>query len=77
MHIMNTLLTWGSIILGVLFVIIAFVYGSTPAGSLPAMMPGFEIGSAHIHYKHAIGSLIVGLGLFAFAWFSSAPKHIH
>ncbi len=74
---MNTLLTWGSIIGGVLFIIIAFVYISTPAGSLPVIMPGFEIGSAHIHYKHAIGSLIVGLALFAFAWFSSAPKKIN
>lgn len=70
---MKNILTWGSVILGVLCVVAAVVYFITPAGSLPSFMPGFLTGSSIIHYKHALGSLIVGLALFAFAWFKSAP----
>jgi hypothetical protein len=70
---MKKLLTWGAVLLGVFFIGCAVVYFITPAGSLPSLMPGFEAESATIHYKHAIGSLIVGLALFAFAWFKGAP----
>jgi len=35
--------------------------------------PGYEAGSAHIQYKDGVASLILALGLFAFAWFSGAP----
>lgn len=71
---MNKPLVWGSVILGFLFIIIAIVYFVTPAGSLPSFMPGFQAGAANIHhYKHAIGALILGLALFAFAWFKGAP----
>jgi hypothetical protein len=75
MH-MNKLLTWGAIILGIVGMVCAYVYVTTPAGSLPGFMPGFESGVTTIHYKHAIGSFILALALFAFAWFKSAPaKH--
>ena len=70
---MNKLLVWGSVLLGVVFIIIAIIYFITPAGSLPSMMPGFAAGATNIHYKHAIGSVIVALALFAFAWFKGAP----
>lgn len=70
---MNKLLMWGSVLLGVILVVIAVVYLITPAGSLPSIMPGFQAGSAHVHYKHALGSFILGLALFAFAWFKGAP----
>jgi hypothetical protein len=70
---MNKTLMFGSVVLGIVFVIFAGVYVVTPAGSLPSFMPGFQTGVVAIHYKHAIGSLILGLALFAFAWFKSAP----
>ena len=60
-------------VLGVVFLVLAAVYWLTPAGSLPAFLPGFHAGSAHVHLRHALGSLIVALGLFAFAWFRRAP----
>lgn len=60
-------------LLGIIFIIISVVYSMTPAGSLPGLMPGFQAGATTIHYKHAIGSLILGLALFAFAWFKGAP----
>jgi hypothetical protein len=47
------------------------MYWFVPAGSLPSFIPGFIAGSAYIHVKHAIVSLIIALVLFAFAWFQS------
>jgi hypothetical protein len=70
---MKNIVTIGSIVLGLLFIIVAGMYVLTPAGSLPTFMPGFQAGSLTIHYKHAIGSCIVGLALFVYAWFTSAP----
>jgi hypothetical protein len=61
-------------ILGVVFLALAAFYWLTPAGSLPAFLPGFEAGSDHVHFKHGLGALILALALFAFAWFQSAPE---
>ena len=58
--------------LGIVFIAVALMYWLTPAGSLPAFFPGFEAGSSHVHVRHALGSLLLALGLFAFAWFQSA-----
>jgi hypothetical protein len=55
-------------LLGVLFLAVAAVYWLVPVGSLPSFFPGFQAGSAHIASKHAIGSLIIALVLFTFAW---------
>jgi len=71
---MNRTLTGLAVILGILFVILGIVYWMVPAGSLPGFLPGFEAGSAAIHFKHGLGSVIVGLALFAFAWFQSGPR---
>ena len=64
----------GAVVLGVICIIASFVYFTTVAGHLPAWLPGHEAGSIHIHHKHGIGTLILGLGLFAYAWFKSAPE---
>jgi hypothetical protein len=53
-------------LLGVLFLAIAAMYWFVPASGLPSFFPGFKAGSAHIAVKHAIGSLIIALVLFAF-----------
>ncbi|MBV9349723.1 MAG: hypothetical protein JO026_03150 [Patescibacteria group bacterium] len=71
---MNKLLVWCAVILGVIFLIGSFMYFTTSAGALPGFMPGFQTGATNIHYKHAIASLLVGVALFAFAWFQSKPK---
>jgi hypothetical protein len=72
---MNTkTITIGSIILGILFVALALEYWLVPAGSLPTFFPGYEAASTHIHFKHGLGSIILALGLFAFAWFKSGKK---
>jgi|GEM_PF-477937 len=72
---MQKILTWGSVALGVLLVAIAVMYFVTPSGNLPAYMPGFISGGTNIHFKHGIGALILGVALFAFAWFQSAPSY--
>lgn len=61
-------------IVGVLFVVLAGLYWTTPAGSLPTWIPGYEFGVSTIHVKHGIGALFLGLGAFAFAWFQSGKK---
>jgi hypothetical protein len=71
---MKKTLTWGSVVLGLLLIVVAIVYFITPSGNLPTMMPGFISGGTNIHYKHGIGALVLGLAFFAFAWFQSAPS---
>lgn len=61
-------------VVGVAFVGLAVYYWMTPSGSLPAWLPGFEAGSAHIHLKHGIASLLLGLASFAYAWFGTGKK---
>jgi hypothetical protein len=61
-------------LLGVLFLVIAAMYWFVPAGGLPSFFPGFKPDSAHIAAKHAIGSLIIALVLFAFAWLQSRRR---
>ncbi len=67
----NKLLSTLLVLLGVLFIALAFVYWFTPAGSLPGFLPGFIAGSTKIHYKHGIGSFLLGVASFVFVWFRS------
>jgi len=64
----------GAAIVGILLLIIAYVYFTTPAEALPHFMPGFSAGSTHVHLKHAVASLLLGLAAFALAWFQSGKK---
>ncbi len=61
-------------LVGVLLVILAIVYWVTPAGSLPAFLPGYLAGSSTIHVKHGIGALLLGLAAFAYVWFQGGKK---
>jgi len=62
-----------AVFLGIVFIILAVVYFITPAHALPVFLPGHDT-TSKIHFKHGIGSLILGLGLLAFAWFQSGKK---
>ena len=57
---------------GILFAAVTAFYWLTPADSLPAFFPGFKAGSEHVHVRHALGSVVLALGLFALAWLQSA-----
>ena len=61
-------------LLGVLFLAVAAMYWFVPASGLPSFFPGFKAGSDHIAVKHAIGSLVIALVLFAFAWLQSRRR---
>jgi hypothetical protein len=62
------------IVLGVVFLIIGYIYATHSAGKLPSFFPGYTAGSSHVHIKHSIASFIVGIACFVFAWFKSGPK---
>ena len=59
---------------GAVFLALAVYYWITPAEALARVLPGYQAGSVHIHYKHGLGLLIVALGLFAVAWFRLGPR---
>lgn len=61
-------------LLGIVFLVMSFIYFTTPANALPHFLPGYDIAVSRSHYKHGVASLILGLGCFAFAWFQSGKK---
>lgn len=65
------LLVWLAIVAGVALIVLAVVYWTEPAKSLPSFFPGHQAGSAHHHVKHGIASFLVGLACFVFAWFNT------
>ena len=68
------LLSTLALLVGLLLVVVALVYWISPAASLPHFFPGFTAGSTQRHVKHGLASLIVALGLFAYAWFQTGKK---
>lgn len=63
-----------SSIIGLILILLAFVYWLTPANSLPSYLPGYDPNLSRIHFKHGLGSFILGLGAFVYAWFKSGKK---
>jgi hypothetical protein len=56
-------------LVAIICIIAAVMYFVMPAGQLPTFMPGYEAGSAHIHLKHAIIALVLGVILIVIGWF--------
>jgi hypothetical protein len=56
-------------ILAIICVIAAVMYFVMPAGQLPAFMPGYEVGSVHVHVKHGVIALAAAVVLFLIGWF--------
>lgn len=67
-----------AILIGVLLIVVAIIYFSTPEHSLPSFFPGHASASSpeasHHHTKHGIAALVVAFACFAFAWFQTGPK---
>lgn len=61
-------------IVGVVLIALAAVYWTTPAGALPAFLPGHEPHSLVHHTKHGLAALILGVFCFVLAWFQTGPK---
>ncbi len=56
-------------ILAIICIIAAVMYFVMPAGQLPTFMPGYEVGSVHVHIKHAVIALVGAVVLFLIGWF--------
>jgi hypothetical protein len=62
---MKAVVVSGAILVGLIFIGLAALYWLTPAGNLPAYVPGYEQGSTRVHVTHGVGMLIIGLIAFA------------
>ena len=63
-----------AIIVGLVFIYIAYLYLTTPANLLPSFLPGYDPTLTKTHFKHAVGTLSIGIASFIFAWFASGKK---
>ena len=59
-----------AVILGLAFAVVAIVYWTMPAGSLPGFLPGFEAGSTLVHVKHGIAAAAAAVLCFGFGWYA-------
>ncbi|MDB5161370.1 MAG: hypothetical protein JWO96_750 [Candidatus Saccharibacteria bacterium] len=62
------------VLAGLLFIALGVYYWVTKAGDLPSFVPGHEAGSTHIHTKHGLAAVILGIGSWVLAWFISGSK---
>jgi hypothetical protein len=60
--------------LGIILIIVAVVYLTVPADSLPAFFPGHEAGLTRVRMKHGIASGVVGVVLLAIGWYVGRSK---
>jgi hypothetical protein len=59
---------------GVILLIVAIIYFTTPASSLPAFFPGHVAApTTTVHIKHGIAAGLLAVACFVFAWFNSGP----
>lgn len=63
-----------AVVIGALFVILAFVYWTTPASALPSYLPGYDPVMNTVHFKHGLGAIIVAAAFFVFVWFRTGKK---
>jgi hypothetical protein len=62
------------VIVAIGFIALGVVYFTTPAHSLPALMPGHEAHSTHHHIKHGIAMVGLAVLILIAAWFTTAPE---
>jgi hypothetical protein len=63
-----------AVILGIVLIVIAIIYWTNTASSLPSFFPGHKAGSSTHHTKHGIAAFLLGIACFVFAWFQTGPK---
>lgn len=59
---------------GAVLIVVALLYLVEPADSLPSFMPGYDGASGRHHIKHALATLLLGLGALVLAWFQSGAR---
>ena len=55
-------------LLGVILIVVAIVYFTVPADSLPGFFPGHEAGVTRMHTKHGMAAAAAGIVLLAVGW---------
>lgn len=70
----SPLVTAALVLLGVVLLVVAIVYLTEPAKSLPSFFPGHAAGSAHHHTKHGLLALLLGLVSLAGAWMTTGRR---
>jgi hypothetical protein len=63
----KTVIVSSAILVGLFFLGLTALYWLTPAGHLPAFVPGYIQGSGERHFTHGLGMLVIGLTAFAVA----------
>ena len=71
---MKTIVFAVAVIIGLAFIGLAALYWLTPAGELPAFVPGFAPGSTKTHVNHGLGAFVIGLAVLVFAWFRGRAR---
>ncbi len=62
------------IVAGIILLIVAAIYLTQPASSLPAFFPGHAaVPTTLVHYKHGLAAALLGIAALVFAWFNSGP----
>ena len=57
-------------VVGIILIIIAVIYLTVPADSLPSFFPGHEAGLARVRTKHGLAAGAVGIVLLLVGWFA-------
>ena len=55
-------------VLGVLLIVVAVIYLTVPADSLPSFFPGHEAGLARTRMKHGLAAGALGVILLVVGW---------
>jgi len=55
-------------VLGALLIVVAVIYLTVPADSLPAFLPGHEAGLTRVRMKHGVAAGAVGVILLVVGW---------
>ena len=55
-------------VLGALLIVVAVIYLTVPADSLPAFFPGHEAGLTRVRMKHGVAAGAVGVILLVVGW---------
>jgi amino acid permease len=63
-----------SAILGVVLLVVGYIYFTHSANTLPSFFPGYSATLTKVHIKHGIGAIVVAIGAFIYAWFQSGAK---
>jgi hypothetical protein len=67
-------LVWLAVAVGIIFLIIGYIYATHTADTLPHWLPGYDLTMTKVHTKHALGAIVLAVASFVFAWFQTGPK---